>query len=581
MSATPVPVLTPSLYVGDLAPDVPESFLYETFNNVGQVASIRICRDANTRRSLGYAYVNFHRLKDAERALDTMNFREIYGRPCRIMWVQHDPGLRKSGVGNVFIKNLPKSVDNQQLCDTFSQWGSILSCKVATDKRGSSLGYGFVHYSDKETAEKVIRLYDGKALPDTDGKSFIVSIAPFKSKAERGSVNQFTNLYAKNFPLELTDEAFEKLFTQYGEINSAKVMRAESGESRGFGFVNFANHSEAQAAIDALHDTSMGESDKKLYVQRAMSKKEREEKLAQYKLERAKKYQGVNLYVKNLSDKIDNDTLRQEFSAFGSITSAVVMRDADKKTSKGFGFVCFSAPEEANEAMTKMNGKMLDGKPIYVALAERRIDRENRFKNRWTQGRPGPKGGVAPMYPVPSMGPPRYVMNGGQMMHPAWNQQALPMQARLGAPQMNYSLMPAAQRNGPPRRGGRMRPNQGQPRQGQNFKYTDNARNNQRQTQPQQQPLPPAQPKAAPVSEETDFVKELAAMPEEQRKGVIGEKLYPLVAEFQPELAPKITGMLLEMENTEIIELLDSPQALNSKIEEAMKVLTDSNDAEQ
>ncbi|XP_015846339.1 polyadenylate-binding protein 1-like 2 [Peromyscus maniculatus bairdii] len=170
---------TASLYVGDLHPDVTESMLYEKFSPAGPIVSIRICRDKITRRSLGYAYVNYQEELDAKRALETLNFDVINGRPVRIMWSQRDPSLRKSGVGNVFIKNLGKTIDNKALYNIFSAFGNILSCKVACDEKGPK-GYGFVHFQKQESAERAIDALNGMFLNYRK-----IFVGRFKSHKER------------------------------------------------------------------------------------------------------------------------------------------------------------------------------------------------------------------------------------------------------------------------------------------------------------------------------------------------------------------------------------------------------------
>ncbi|KAL2934863.1 Embryonic polyadenylate-binding protein [Bienertia sinuspersici] len=65
----------------------------------------------------------------------------------------------------------------------------------------------------------------------------------------------------------------------------------------------------------------------------------------------------------------------------------------------------------------------------------------------------------------------------------------------------------------------------------------------------------------------------LAAATPQQQKQILGERLYPLVHNHKPELAAKITGMLLEMDNAELLLLLESSESLKTKVEEAMQVL--------
>jgi len=373
-----------SLYVGDLHPDVTEAQLFEKFSTAGPVLSIRVCRDMITRRSLGYAYVNFQQPADAERALDTMNFDTVKGRPIRIMWSQRDPSVRKSGVGNVFIKNLDKTIDNKALYDTFSAFGNILSCKIACDDQGSK-GYGFVHFETEEAARQAIEKVNGMLL---NGKK--VYVGRFIPRKERimmmgDKMKRFNNVYVKNFGDELNDDKLREMFGEYGKIISAKVMVDESGKSKGFGFVSFEEPEGAEHAVDNLNGKDLG--GKIVYCGRAQKRAERQaelkDKFEKLKMERINRYQGVNLYVKNLDDNIDDERLRKEFSQFGTITSAKIMTEGGR--SKGFGFVCFSSPEEATKAVTEMNGRIIVAKPLYVALAQRKEDRRVQLQSRYMQ----------------------------------------------------------------------------------------------------------------------------------------------------------------------------------------------------
>ena len=159
----------------------------------------------------------------AERALDTMNFDVLKGRPIRIMWSQRDPSLRRSGVGNVFIKNLDKSIDNKAMYDTFSAFGNILSCKVAQDTNGDSKGYGFVHFETEEAAVNAISKVNGMLL--NGKKVFVGRFVPRKEREiELGEkAKRFTNCYIKNLHEDVTEQEMQELFTPFGKINSLKV----------------------------------------------------------------------------------------------------------------------------------------------------------------------------------------------------------------------------------------------------------------------------------------------------------------------------------------------------------------------
>ncbi|NWR57194.1 PABP4 protein, partial [Bucorvus abyssinicus] len=634
-----------SLYVGDLHPDVTEAMLYEKFSPAGPVLSIRVCRDMITRRSLGYAYVNFQQPADAERALDTMNFDVIKGKPIRIMWSQRDPSLRKSGVGNVFIKNLDKSIDNKALYDTFSAFGNILSCKVVCDENGSK-GYAFVHFETQDAADRAIEKMNGMLLNDRK-----VFVGRFKSRKEReaelgAKAKEFTNVYIKNFGDDMDDERLKELFSKYGKTLSVKVMTDPTGKSKGFGFVSFEKHEDANKAVEDMNGKDIN--GKLVFVGRAQKKVERQaelkRKFEQLKQERLSRYQGVNLYIKNLDDTIDDEKLRKEFSPFGSITSAKVMLEDGR--SKGFGFVCFSSPEEATKAVTEMNGRIVGSKPLYVALAQRKEERKAHLTNQYMQRiagmralpantiinqfQPAAGGYFMPAVPQAQSRPTYYAPNQMTQMrpNPRWQQggrpqgfQGMPSAMRQSGPRPALRhLAPAA--TAPASRGlpataqrvGKVSaslplvlnirhpsllahvliqvlvnlfcsslagvgtaaqnlaprpPVAAAPRAVPPYKYASSVRS----PHPAVQPLQAPQPAVHVQGQEPLTASMLAAAPPQEQKQMLGERLFPLIQAMHPSLAGKITGMLLEIDNSELLHMLESPESLRSKVEEAVAVL--------
>lgn len=529
-----------------------------------------------------------------DRALEELNYTLIKGKACRIMWSQRDPALRKTGSGNVFIKNLDGAIDNKALHDTFSAFGNILSCKVATDDLGNSKGFGFVHYETDNAAAEAVKHVNGMLL--NDKKVFVgahVSKKERMSKFETMKQN-FTNIYVKNVDEEVTEEEFSQLFEKYGAVTSCALARDGDGNSRGFGFVNYEDHEHAEKAVDELNDSDFH--GKKLYVGRAQKKFEREEELRRSyestRQEKMQKFMGVNLFVKNLDDDVDEEKLRSEFTPFGAITSAKVMIDEAGK-SKGFGFVCFSSPEEATKAVTEMNQRMLNNKPLYVALAQRKDQRRTQLeaqiaaRNQLRMQQQAAIQGMPPQFPAQMNGygyPPQQQQQQQMMGFQGRPQQfgMLPPQQRY--PQQGRGMLPQAM-YGPPM--GQF-PGQGYP---QNYGAPTRGRGG-----PIRQPMgprggmmpqglgrgsmPPQQPQQNGGAFDMGGLSSslLASASPENQKQMLGEALYPKVQAAEPALAGKITGMLLEMENGEILNLLEDEASLKTKVNEALEVLKEWNE---
>jgi len=594
--------------------------LNEKFSAAGQIATIRLCRDSTTRRSLGYAYVNYLDPVSAQKAFDTLNFSEIKGKQCRVCWVNRDSSQRRSGLGNLHVSGLSDSVDNLTLYTAFSKFGTVLSSKICYNRdTHKPLGYAFVQFESDEIARDVVE----NKSPVTVGDSKAV-VAMYKQRKDR-QAQRFTNIYVKNLPGSWTKEKLDETFSQFGKITSSVLYNARPSpaaaaaataegaeaaspapEALSYGFVSFETNEQAQHAIERANELDV--EGRRVYAAAAISRAERERSKRDNRSLRAQQINSkslhCNLYVKFLPETVTDDKVREVFARFGTITSLRVNRTADNGPCTGVAFVCYNAPEEANKAIAALNQSLEFGGAarLYVALHQPKTQRlahggahggvhgghfrgglpphaaGGRFPGGGYGGYPQ-QGGYygAPYGMYPAMGGARggfrggyaqgaaYGMHPGQMMMQQQGGYARgPRGVQGGVRGAGMGGMgPAGARVGAGPRGPRMGGAYGQQMGGQQGQM-------QRQRRPQQQQQ--QQQQGGVVAGGFDLAA-FNSMPADQRRNYLGELVYPLVQALDEQHAPKITGMIIEMDHNEVIKLLHAPAELQDKVAEARQVL--------
>jgi cold-inducible RNA-binding protein len=80
------------------------------------------------------------------------------------------------------------------------------------------------------------------------------------------------------------------------------------------------------------------------------------------------------IYVGNLSFDTTADSIREAFAALGQVDDVFIAMDRETGRSRGFAFVTMGSSNEASSAIERLNGKLLDGRPLRVNEAQERVD---------------------------------------------------------------------------------------------------------------------------------------------------------------------------------------------------------------
>ncbi|KAK4510632.1 uncharacterized protein ATC70_005063 [Mucor velutinosus] len=315
-------LVTEKLYIDGLPNSVIET---EIMDLVKSCCPERIY--LNRGREFASGYIQFKSKEMADRAYTLLNgvtFRAGLRLQLKINPPSSDYPEPEAHAGILHIKNLPGHTNNNLLYELFRPFGPMILCKILVEQASTFKGTALVQYFNPQDAQDAESMMNNKSVQGNTISVFPI-IPNSSSKPARSSVH---SIETKDITLDTA--------------NTAHIATPPSPLPP----------TPAPMNNTASSPTSVIRSDGSSMVD------------------------YTNLYIKNLDLNVKSVDLFNNFRRFGRIISARVMKNAQTKQSKGFGFVSFSKADEAQKAKHEMNGEFILSKPVIVAFHEPKKARE-------------------------------------------------------------------------------------------------------------------------------------------------------------------------------------------------------------
>jgi len=275
---------------------------------------------------------------------------------------------KASNIVSLYVGDLDQNIHEEQLYDFFSKITSVQSVRIMKDLyNGRSRGFGFVNFFNTKDAE----LAKEKAQYAKLGRKQI----RIMFKRDIKSLPQDANIFVSNLDPKVTVRELHEYFEQVKPVVCAKISTNNEGESKGYGYVQFSSHEDAEAAIQALNGTRLRENEIQLSI-------------FQNKNDRFDENAKTRLYVKDLPSNKSKDELeamvREVFAEYGDIETIAINKHP--KEEKYSALVSFKEEEAALFAYNNLNSNpvTLEGadKPLYVNWHQDKAQRAQEYKSQ-------------------------------------------------------------------------------------------------------------------------------------------------------------------------------------------------------
>ncbi|XP_062013467.1 polyadenylate-binding protein RBP45-like [Rosa rugosa] len=276
-----------TLWIGDLQYWMEETYLFSIFANTGEVVSVKVIRNKQTTQSEGYGFIEFVNRAAAERVLQTYNGTPMPngGQPFRLNWAS--AGEKRSDDTpdyTIFVGDLAVDVTDYMLQEIFkARYPSCKGAKVVIDRlTGRTKGYGFVKFGDESEQLRAMTEMNGvvcssrpmrigPAANKNAGGNQQYSKASYQSSpgAKNETDPNNTTIFVGNLDANVTDDHLRTVFSQYGELVHVKIPAGKR-----CGFVQFADRSRAEEALQGLNNSQIGGQNIRLSWGRSPSNKQ-------------------------------------------------------------------------------------------------------------------------------------------------------------------------------------------------------------------------------------------------------------------------------------------------------------------
>ncbi|MBA0659158.1 hypothetical protein Goklo_011316 [Gossypium klotzschianum] len=155
----------------------------------------------------------------------------------------------------IWVGDLHHWMDENYLHSCFASIGEISSIKVIRNKQtGLSEGYGFVEFFSHATAEKVLQNYSGILMPNME-QPFRLNWATFSMGDKHSENGPDLSIFVGDLAADVTDSLLHETFaSKYPSVKAVKVViDANTGRSKGYGFVRFGDDTERSLAMTEMN----------------------------------------------------------------------------------------------------------------------------------------------------------------------------------------------------------------------------------------------------------------------------------------------------------------------------------------